>query len=241
MSLPRVRLDSRAREDGGLWRLDAPQVRHLVKSLRSYDGAAVEGLLEESGGVRLLMRLESKDGVHYLRETGTLPRTPDKLDITLMIALLKAQQFDAVLRASAELGIKEILPLECERSVPRVGESLPQKTRRWQKILDEGSLVAGSVFPAKINPPVKFDEISWNLLPANRIAAVISPDSRPISEITPREGQIVYAVGPEGDWSERETSALLSRNFIPVTLGERILRASTAAMAGCAWFRLGTC
>ena len=241
MSLPRVRLDNCKREGGGLWRLDAPQLRHLVKSLRFYDGAMAEGLLEEGGGIKLLMRLESKDGVHYLRESGALTWTPDKLKITLLIALLKALQFDEVLRASAELGVKEILPVECERSVPRTGANASQKTFRWQKILDEGSLVAGSVFPTKINPVVKFGEISWDLLPENRIAAVISPDSRPISEIAPRKGQVVYAVGPEGDWSEHETSILLSRNFIPITLGERILRASTAAMAGCAWLRLGTC
>jgi 16S rRNA (uracil1498-N3)-methyltransferase len=236
-----VRLDSCTRAGGGLWRLDAPQVRHLVKSLRSYDGAAVEGLLEDEGGVKLLMRLESKDGVYFLRESGSLTQAPDKLEITLLIALLKAFQFDAVLRASAELGVREIVPVECERSVPRTGENFSQKTPRWRKILDEGSLVAGSVFPTKINPPVKFGEILWDEFPGDRVAAVISPKSRPISEIAPREGQIVYAVGPEGDWSEREISTLLSHNFIPVTLGERILRASTAAVAGCAWFRLGTC
>jgi 16S rRNA (uracil1498-N3)-methyltransferase len=201
----------------------------------------VEGLLGEGGGAKLLMRLESKDGVYCLREAGTLAQTPDKLEITLLIALLKALQFDEVLRASAELGVREILPVECERSVPRTRENITQKTFRWRKILDEGSLVAGSVFPTKINPAVKFGEISWDCLPVNRIAAVISPDSRPISEIAPREGQVVYAVGPEGDWSELETSVLVSRNFIPVTLGERILRASTAAVAGCALLRLGGC
>jgi 16S rRNA (uracil1498-N3)-methyltransferase len=241
VSLPRVRLDRCTREDGGIWRLDAPQVRHLVKSLRSYDGASVEGLLEEGGGGKLLMRLESKDGAYYLREAGEVARTPDKLEITLLIALLKAHQFDEVLRAASELGIKEILPVECERSVPRMGANASQKTLRWRKILDEGSLVAGSVCPTKINPVVTFGGISWDRLPENRTAAVISPASRPISEIAPREGQVVYAVGPEGDWSGHETSVLLSRNFIPVTLGERILRASTAAIAGCAWFRMGGC
>jgi 16S rRNA (uracil1498-N3)-methyltransferase len=241
VSLPGIRLDSHAREDGGLWRLDAPRVRHLVKSLRSYEGAMVEGLLEDGGGAKLLMRLESRDGVYYLRETGALPHAPDKLEITLLIALLKALQFDETLRASAELGVKEILPVECERSVPKTEKNMSQKTRRWQKILEEGSLVAGAVFPTKINPPVKFGGVSWDRLPENRTAAVISPASRPISEIAPHEGQIVYAVGPEGDWSEREISVLLSQNFIPVTLGKRILRASTAAIAGCAWLRLGTC
>jgi 16S rRNA (uracil1498-N3)-methyltransferase len=241
VSLPRVRLDNCAREDGGVWRLDAPQVRHLVKSLRSYNGAAVEGLLGESGGMKLLLRLEQKDGIYYLRETGALAQAPHKLEITLLIALLKALQFDEVLRASAELGVGEIMPVECERSVPKTGEYLPQKTLRWRKILGEGSLVAGSVFPTKINPVVKFDDVSWDLLPENRAAAVISPASRPISEIAAREGRVVYAVGPEGDWSERETAVLLSRNFIPVTLGNMILRASTAAIAGCAWFRLGSC
>ncbi|MDR1885983.1 MAG: hypothetical protein LBQ56_06875, partial [Synergistaceae bacterium] len=61
MSLPKIRLELCSRvegEGGALWRLDEFQARHLVKSLRSYDGAMAEGLLQEGGGERLLMRLE---------------------------------------------------------------------------------------------------------------------------------------------------------------------------------------
>ena len=136
------------------------------------------------------------------------------------------------------MGVNSILPVVCERSVPSVAASdVPKKIARWQKILDEGTIVSGSVFPPKISPPENFGKIDWETLPKARYAAVISYDSRPISSIACGPGALVFAVGPEGDWSERERDALVSHGFIPVTLGRRIMRASTAAMTGIAWFR----
>ena len=239
MSLQKIRLERCIRECDGLWRLDGDQARHLVRSLRSYNGAAVEGLLGDDGGRRVLMRLECGAEEYFLREISAESEPGDDLEITLLIGLLKADQFDAVLRSASELGVNSILPVICERSVPRVAASdILKKTERWQKILDEGTTVSGSVFPPKISPPVKFGDLDWDTLPEARYAAVISPDSRPISSIISGPGALVFAVGPEGDWSERECDALIANGFVPLTLGRRIMRASTAAMAGAAWFRL---
>ena len=238
MSLPKIRLERCARESGGLWRLDGDQARHLVRSLRSYNGASVEGLLGDDGGRRILMRLERRAEEYFLREISTESEPRDDLEITLLVGLLKSDQFDAVLRSASELGVNSILPVVCERSVPRVAASdIPKKIARWQKILYEGTTVSGSVFPPHISPPVKFGNINWEALPEARYAAVISPDSRPISSIVCGGGALVFAVGPDGDWSERERDSLVSNGFIPLTLGGRIMRASTAAMAGVAWFR----
>ena len=242
MSLPKIRLERCIRENGGLWLLDKDQEKHLVRSLRSYEGAAVEGLLgdEEGGGRRIHMRLERGEEGYFLREIVALSEPREEPEITLLIGLLKPGQFDALLRSASELGVGSVLPVICERSVPRVAVSdIPKKIARWRKILDEGTAVSGSVYPPRISAPVKFGDIDWDALPEKRYAAVLSPGSRPISSVTRSAGRLVFAVGPEGDWSERESGTLISCGFVPVTLGRRILRASTAAIAGVAWFRLG--
>jgi len=241
VSLPKIRLERCFRERDGLWRLDGEQAKRLVRGLRSYEGAAVEGLIGDDGGRRILMRLERCSDEYFLREISVESEPRDDLEITLLIGLLKSDQFDAVLRSASELGVTLILPVICERSVPRVSASdAPKKIARWQKILDEGTTVSGAVFPPKISPPVKFDDLDWRTLPKARYAAVISPDSRPISSIASCTGALVFAVGPEGDWSERERYALVSHGFAPVTLGRRIMRASTAAITGVAWFRFSS-
>jgi 16S rRNA (uracil1498-N3)-methyltransferase len=89
-----------------------------------------------------------------------------------------------------------------------------------------------------LTDPVSFSDVNWDDLPRARYAALLSPDARPIAEMKMSAGELVFAVGPEGDWSDLESSALLGSGFVPVSLGRRILRASTAAAVGCAWFRM---
>jgi 16S rRNA (uracil1498-N3)-methyltransferase len=123
--------------------------------------------------------------------------------------------------------------------VPRISaDDIDRKAARWQRILDEGSKVSGSVFPPKVLPPVRFDGVKWDGMPDERYAAVIPPGTSHISGARPKSGSIVYAVGPEGDWSDDETALLLRKKFKPVSLGRRIMRASTAVIVGCGWFRL---
>jgi 16S rRNA (uracil1498-N3)-methyltransferase len=184
------------------------------------------------------MRLERIGGEYFLRELGADSEPPDALTITLLMGLLKAEQFDAVLRASSELGVKYILPVACERSVPRVApHEMSRKVSRWQRILDEGTSVSGSPFPTRIEPVRPFGGVAWDSLPDARYAAVLAPGARHISSAAPRSGELAFAVGPEGDWSDGEREVLLSHGFEPLTLGRRIMRASTAAITGCGWFR----
>jgi len=238
VSLPKIRLERCARLDIGLWRMDVGQARHLVRSLRSYPGAAVEGLLPDGDGSRLFMRLEKYGGEYLLRTVSEEACEPPRVAVTLLIGLLKASQFESVLGAASELGITRVVPILCERSVPRIEPvDMAKKLSRWQKLLDEGTSVSGAIFPTKIEIPAHIEELNWELLPESRYAAVISPDALRISEARATHGA-AFAVGPEGDWSDAETSALIGHGFVPVSLGTRIMRASTAAIVGCGWFCL---
>lgn len=247
MSLPKIRLEDAEQIEPGLWRPDDATLRHLTKSLRLYEGAAVEGLLSSAGkankadkeGKKFFMKLVRRNGEYLLRATDEAFEEPERIEITLVLGLLKQDQFDGLLRVSAELGLNNIVPLVCERSVPRFTPAeLPKKMSRWNKILAEATKVSGSIHPPALLEPIPFAALDWHSLPAQRYAAILSDDAVPISTIPSRDGQIVIAVGPEGDWSDAERDILLQNSFIPISLGPRILRASTAATAAIAYIRM---
>lgn len=248
MSLPKIRLEKCELHSQGVWILDDEQARHLTKALRMYEGALVEGLRAdgacgEPAGGKFLLRLERDEGVYLLREIELVPQKTDKLSITLLIGLLKADQFENVLRASAELGVASIRPIACERSIPRFeAGGLERKMPRWRRIIDEGSKVSGTITPPALFAPVRLSAVEWDALPQKRYAAMLSKDALPLRECyTPEtEGcnEVAFAVGPEGDWSDAETRFLLDGGFVPISMGERVLRASTAALVGCGWFCL---
>jgi 16S rRNA (uracil1498-N3)-methyltransferase len=238
VSLPKIRLERCIEAGDGLWKLDPGQDRHLTKVLRSYEGAVVEGLLPDDGGAKIKMRLVKIRGENYLREAGPKEQESPGMSISLLIGLLKAEQFDSVLRAASELGVRDIRPVICERSVPRIKEGeLPQKMSRWQKILDEGSKISGFARPAAIFRPAVICDLDWQGIPDARYAAILSSEAIPLSRVSV-QAEAAFAVGPEGDWTRGEADALIQRNFVPVSLGQGILRASTAAIVGCGWFRL---
>lgn len=243
MSLHKVRLERCERESETVWRLEGGEKRHLIKALRCYEGAMVEGLLPEAEGRKLSMRLERDVRGFFLRALEAFDEARESPVIVLLIGLLKSDQFDAVLKASAELGVGVLHPLICERSVPRMAdaEQAIRKVRRWQRVLDEATKVSGSVFPPKISPPTCFDEFDFTRLPSPRYAALLCDDARPIGDVLRTEAmseEVVLAVGPEGDWCDGEKDALLAAGFVPVGLGQRVLRASTAAIVGCGFLRL---
>ena len=240
MSLPKIRLERCLETEPGIWRLDAEQERHLVRVLRLYDGAMVEGLFAGASGRKVLLHLRRGEDAFFLHETDRMQIPADALRITLLIGLLKADQFETVLRVAAEIGVDEIVPVVCARSVPRIhADDLPKKMHRWKKILEESSKVSGEVFPPRLADPVDFALLSWDALPVRRFAAMLA-DAAPLSRETVGEAEVAIAVGPEGDWADGESVVLLREGFKPVSLGRRILRASTAATVACAWLRMNS-
>lgn len=234
MSLPRLRLENCVKE-GDVWRIDEEQARHLVTVRRCYHGSLVEGLLDGQK-VELKLLCEGKDVSAIELSRTDEPEPYPK--ITLILALLKADQFDLALRMSAELGVSEIRLAECDRSVPKFdGKKLAAKTARWRKILDEATKQAGSTRPPALHPPVPLLGLDLEALPEKRYAGILADGVRHISDIAVPPS-LAIAVGPEGDWSERETEFLLSNGFEPIGLGSRILRACTAVAVSCSWFML---
>jgi 16S rRNA (uracil1498-N3)-methyltransferase len=108
---------------------------------------------------------------------------------------------------------------------------------RWRKILEESTKQCGRGSPPEITEPCSCPEIPFSDLPSRRFAAIIDGDAKPLAHYDPGSS-LVFAVGPEGDFSPSEKALFRKEGFLPVSLGPRILKAGTAAAAGMAFFSL---
>ncbi|NLD05571.1 MAG: 16S rRNA (uracil(1498)-N(3))-methyltransferase [Synergistaceae bacterium] len=234
MSLPRLRLEKCSYKDER-WLIDQEQAHHLVRVRRCCTGSLAEGLLL---GEIVQLRLLCEGELVFAEELSRTVESAPSIELHLVLGLLKSDQFDQALRFAAETGVHTIHLLTCERSVPRYSAiKLKGKMLRWDKILDEATRQAGSATPPVLLQPVTLKELDPFLLPDCRFAAMLSPDADVLSK-TLITSPAAIAIGPEGDWSHSEIELLLEKNFKPVNLGKRILRASTAVAVACGWFSM---
>ncbi|OUO93963.1 RsmE family RNA methyltransferase [Cloacibacillus sp. An23] len=229
MSLPRLRLE-RCSFDNGIWTIDAEEAHHLVRVRHCYTGSLVEGLLN---GEKITLRLHCGGGAVTARELSRETEAAFEPRMELVLGLLKNDQLDEALRFCAETGVFRIHLAVCERSVPRYeGARLADKMKRWRKILDEATKQAGAAAPPLLCEPVPLSAMDFAAMPAQRLAAMLSDGTLPLRDAA-IESALALAVGPEGDWAPEEAELLLAEGFAPVSLGARIMRASTAVAAFC--------
>ncbi len=234
MSLPRLRLEKCIYKDGR-WHIDEEQAHHLTRVRRCCTGSLAEGLLS---GDKVQLRLLCEGELVFAEELSRAAEAAPSIELHLLLGLLKSDQFDQALRFAAETGVHTIHLLACERSVPRYsGIKLKEKMSRWEKIIDEATIQAGSASPPLLLQPVSLKELDPDLLPDCRFAAMLSAAANVLSK-TDITSPAAVAIGPEGDWSPSEAELLLEKNFKPVNLGKRILRASTAVAVACGWFSM---
>lgn len=229
MSQPRLRLET-CSLDNGIWTIDEAQAHHLVRVRRCYTGSIVEGLLN---GEKIELKLICSGESVTAEELSRTAEEPAATEIHLLLGLLKNDQFDQALRFCAETGVHTIHLLACERSVPSYeGKKLEEKMTRWGKILAEATKQAGSTISPEILPPVKMSKLDFSSLPEEKYAALLAPGTKELKELK-IPAAVAIAIGPEGDWAPHEAQLLLDNGFTPVSLGKRILRASTAVAVAC--------
>ncbi|WP_342451550.1 RsmE family RNA methyltransferase [Acetomicrobium sp.] len=239
MSLPRARLDRAEKISDNMWSLDLKESHHLLRVRRCRIGEEFEGLLE---GRKLLLKIEGyEQGRVIAKATGKLPIYDRSRQISLLIALVKNNAFEDILNHATELGVAEIIPILAERSVVQLKGQLTKKMERWRRIIAEATKISGIGNPPLLHTPLKVLDLRDESLPSLRLLGALTDDAKPLGSVNIKEQEdIVFAVGPEGDWTEGEMAYFARLKFLPVSLGPNILRANTAAIAGLSYIILCT-
>ena len=171
--------------------------------------------------------------VRILREEATDNESP--LNITLVQAVSAAERMDFTLQKSVELGVAEIRPVISERCVVRLsGERAEKRVARWQEIVVSACEQSGRNIVPKVLPLTTYAQVLQQL-PQETTKLLMSLNrAQKLSDVRPQSGKVVFMVGPEGGWTEKEEQQAFDAGFQSVTLGKRVLRTETASLAAIA-------
>ena len=164
------------------------------------------------------------------------PREGIKIDLGQ--SLIKNEPFNIALQKATELGVTFFSPLLTERVVvSRKANNSEKKIEKWIQTAKGACEQCGENWIPQINDPIDFRE--WSTKSLSKTKLVLYPDA----EIKFSDIEIVdsvsIAIGPEGDFTNAEIEILQEADFIPVSMGKRILRAETAAISAVSAIRYG--
>jgi len=160
------------------------------------------------------------------------PSREPKKRIILYQSLLKKDKFEWILQKGTELGISSFVPIISGNSVVR--EISPHKLQRYLNIIKEATEQCGGQKPAELKEPDIFENAVQTVvkMPGQKIIAWEGESNNKLSEKIDKQAKEYHLfIGPEGGFSPQEIEIAKTNNFIVVSLGQRILRAETAAIA----------
>lgn len=233
-SAPRLFVSDRLGE-GQILTLEGQQAHYLARVMRVSSGDAVilcdnisgewAAKVTEADKRRVTVELIEK-----LRERDEVP------DFWLCPALLKKDRFDMVLEKASELGVRALHPvimrrcvadkLNMERARTVTIEAAEQCARTALPALEEPRKLAAMLRDWPAERALFFADEAQDSLPANRSAA---------HAFAAHNGPAALLIGPEGGFDDEERAMLHAHPQVQaISLGPRILRGETAAIAATA-------
>ena len=214
--------------------LDKRESHHLVKVFRARVGDTVEML--DGKGRRYHGRLTRADARAAVVAVDQVEQAEaPKHAVSLLQALPKGKAMDVILRMATEIGATTLQPVYTHQSevhLPREREA--GKLEKWRATTIEACKQCGLAWLPQVQLPL--DLVDWlEQHPVGgdelRLVASLESGSRLLLDALSAAdlpARIVLAVGPEGDFSAEEYRALRGNGFLPVRLGDNVLRAETA-------------
>lgn len=213
--------------------------RQITKVLRLKEGDMVcllDGLGNEHSA---LITSVSKDHVSTRIITTNSCDRELKLRLTLAICLPKGDRLDLIVQKCAELGISKYIIVNSERVVTRLDASkAAERLARWQKIAGEAIEQCGGARMPEVSGIIDFSELSAEI-ERNDLALIAWEEEQGVGlksvlQANKAAESVILIIGPEGGLTEGEVESAKSAGAVCVSLGRRVLRTETAAIAGCA-------
>ncbi|NYF90840.1 RsmE family RNA methyltransferase [Tunturiibacter empetritectus] len=233
--------------------LTGDQAAHLARVLRAEPGQIYDvvsnGFLHRAE----ILTVSEKEVLFTLHEEL---QSDAALPLHLLLAVFKFDHMEWAIEKATELGIAKITPILARRTEKHLAQSALKRSERWRRIALEASKQSRRTDIPEIADPTPLKsaleseksptrillsetEQTQTLTAALEGASPATKDRVPHPSQSHREGwevdrQTALAIGPEGGWTPEEMSLFTTHQWQPVTLGPRILRAETAAIAAIA-------
>ncbi len=232
---PRLYVDVELRPRSSL-ALPEDAAHHAARVLRLRDGDAV--VLFDGRGAEYDARLSISARERVSAETGERNDVAREspLQATLVQAVSSGEKMDFTIQKAVELGVAAIQPVLSARSVVRLSEEREaKKLARWRRVVIAACEQCGRNRLPAVRETLSVE--AYIRAPGEAsLRLLFSPEGKAgLGELKQKIGPTVtLAVGPEAGFSDAEVRLLERAGFVPVRLGQRVLRTETAALAALA-------
>ncbi|HEX7737313.1 MAG TPA: RsmE family RNA methyltransferase [Ktedonobacteraceae bacterium] len=219
------------------------ELAHQVRDVLRLNLGEKLALLDNQGN-EILATVESSSRAGVIvqlleRHPG---KAPSPIRVVLCQGLLKSARFEWILEKGTELGVSAFAPILCQRSTAGLKDAGVAKIQRWQRIVQEATEQCGrTVQPTLL--PIRTLAEALTEIPTGAVAimpweeaegrslrdALAGVRLRVAGVVIPQT--VLLFIGPEGGLTSDEATLARNNGVQVVTLGPRILRAETAALA----------
>lgn len=205
---------------------DKNEIKHMIKVHRlsigdkvrviDYNFEYITQVKEISKNEVLLEILEKNEDKYSL-----------EFNLDFAVGILKNDKMNLVIQKLTEIGVKNIYPLKTERVVVKIDE----KKEKWDIIVKESMKQCRAISKTNVELINGIDKINYEKYDIIIYAYENSENTKQLRDIIGKKYKnILCIIGPEGGFSLAEVDYLKSKGAIEISLGNRILRAETAAI-----------
>ncbi|MCE5314150.1 MAG: 16S rRNA (uracil(1498)-N(3))-methyltransferase [Armatimonadota bacterium] len=225
--------------DGSDAMIRGETARQITKVLRLREGDVI-CILDDLGNEHSsLITAVSRNEVSVRILGSTSCDREPTIHLTLAICLPKGDKLDLIVQKCAELGISKYVIVDSERVVTRPDSARAvEKIERWRRIASEAVEQCGGARVPEVAGIVGFPDLADEIA-QNDLALIAWEEEKSVGlkqalKENASAKSVMLIVGPEGGLTESEVELAKSAGAKCVSLGRRVLRAETAAIAACA-------
>jgi 16S rRNA (uracil1498-N3)-methyltransferase len=213
--------------------LDKDRARYLGRVLRLRSGDALSVFNGEDGEFHATLTEITRDSgvIHVANSIQTSTESP--LKVHLVQGISRGERMDFIVQKATELGVKRISPVLTEYGMVKLkGDRAAKRRDHWQSVAESACEQSGRIRPPRIDEIVTLNSWFGNRPREPGTDLVLQPGAaNSLVTIPPPSTKLCLLIGPEGGFSDSEYEDVQVAGFQTVSLGPRILRTETAAVA----------
>jgi len=217
-------------------RLGEEPARYLGRVLRLHSGDTIHVFNGDDGEWSAEIRRLGKSDVTLIVHDSVERQSESGLDVHLVQGISRGERMDFVVQKATELGVRHITPVLTHYGVVKLDDKRVQKRRdHWQRVAESACEQSGRIRPPLVDAPLALND--WFGSPRDRDGSdlILRPGAgKSLGAFGEPRTRLCLLIGPEGGFSEREYCDAEAAGFAAVSIGPRILRTETAAVAAIA-------
>lgn len=201
---------------------------HIINVMKMKVNEKIEIVWDKKVYVCKLEKISKKDVSYSVIEEKN-ENNELNVKVTIAVSLVNEKKLDFILQKCTELGAYDFILINSERSKIKIDEKKEKKLERWNMITKEAAEQSKRNIKPVVRDIITLDELV-KLDYDTKITCSTKKVSKSIKNVLQNStncDKLIIVVGPEGGLANLEEEKLIKSGYIPITLGNMILRTET--------------